>query len=69
MVTPNAGFREQRTYPIYVGDILEKSSKRTKNNILQAADAIAGPARKSLHNPGYLDILCNKTGGGKAFNL
>lgn len=43
MVTPNDGFREQRTNPIYLGDILEKSNKRTKNNISHAIDAIAGP--------------------------
>lgn len=44
-----------------------KSIKKQK--ISHAVNANAGPATESLHNPGYSDILNNKTGGGKAFNL
>ena len=40
-----------------------------KQKISHAVNANAGPARESLHNPGYSDILNNETGGGKAFNL
>ena len=50
-VTPNVGFREQRTNCIQLDDTLEKSNKGQKSKNSQAVNANAGSARKSVHNP------------------